>query len=259
MSSDLKGSPSPQLRGLSAKSRSSSLEASGAADAAPGGEPVPVLFTMDEINALLNTWPSKPGTAIIAHKPSKWEKRLLLPIGADWEVDGAIFQAEDRMFMDKLEFIHADGGRQGVKLPLGVGDWFYVDEPVEVVDRPDDAEWVRIRYMADDERKMILFEEHEPRPRLGLLRYKHLPLRYARSDRLRVRNLALQRLWDVTETQATAEGSPLINHQRGSYFHNATRRMGFEANWNQLHAPLHGFDKANWWTLVVTFAREFED
>lgn len=227
--------------------------------AVAAGEALPVQLTPDEIKALLNTWPNKPTHKIIPHKPHKWEKRVLLPIEADWDLDDVTFDPEAKPREDALQFINASGGARVLEMPYGVGTRLYVDELVEVVDRPDGSDWVRIRYMADDERRQILFNEGEARPKLGLLRYKHLPERFARSDRLSIQSVRIQRLWDVTEAEAEAEGAPMINHRRGTYFPSGSRRMGFEANWNQLHAPLHGFEKGNWWVAVLSFARDFDE
>lgn len=207
--------------------------------AAPGAATLkPLDLVPAEIAALCNTWPNKLDTAIIPGKVHKQEKRVLLPF--DPEATPPITTS-------------------AVALPFAVGDRLYVNERVQVIDRPDDADFVRIKYLADDEVRMVLFEEGEPRPKLGLMRAKVLPVRYARGDRLVVRANPIARLWDITEAEARLEGAFLLNHRHGVYAPNATYRMGFEAMWNELHASQHSFTKANWWVQVLTLIRDFDD
>lgn len=246
-------------RGQPDNGRLSSLGVSGAAVAAPGGVPLPIRMTAEEISALVNSWPNRPDHKIIPHKPHKREKRVLLPIAPDYELDVDPFQSAQRAPVGKLHFIHASGGREEITLPYRVGTRLYVDEMAEVIDRPEGDEWVRIRYLADDERRILYFGEGEERPKLGIIRFKHLPLKFARGDRMEVTAVRVARLWDIQEAEAEAEGVHAINARRGDYFPNATRKLGFEANWNQLHAPIHSFSKANWWVAVLSIKRDFDD
>lgn len=212
-----------------------------------------------EIAALCNTWPNRLDTPIIPGKVFKQEKRVILAVNPDWELDADAFKSASAQPVGKARFFHAKGGRESIDLPYRVGDRLYVDERIEVIDRPDGAEWIRIKYLADETVRQVIFEEGEVRPKLGLLKVKHLPARLARGDRMVVVQSRVDRLWNADEDAARLEGAPLINHRHGNYSPNATYRFGFEAIWNEFHPPFNSFHKANWWVQVLTLRRDFDE
>jgi len=78
----------------------------------------------------------------------------------------------------------------------------------------------------------------------GHLRGVHLPPAYARNLRLEITGVRIERLNDISEADAEAEGVPFS-------LMGATHKVGFENLWNSINGS--GSWAANPWTWVISF------
>lgn len=163
-------------------------------------------------NVRLNRWPAE--TFLPRLDVLKWQLRIpmgpVFPEGfvasglADWREGWATFEA-------------AGGERTRVRCPLVPGDLLFMDEPVEILGVHRDPERsgvgsVDVRYQAGGlntgfrEVRTVLNTDVPAGLKPGRFAAP-LPMAWARLERLQVKAIAPQRLGDITEEEAAAEGA----------------------------------------------------
>lgn len=125
------------------------------------------------------------------------------------------------------------GALDDFSLPYKTGDSLYVRE-AHAFDGPI------VRYYATDH----VHELRKKRPSI------HMP-RWASRITLTVTDVRVQRLNDISEADAQAEGAPAIGADEAPDEDERSHRWGFINLWNSLHGP--GAWEANPWVAAYTF------
>lgn len=140
------------------------------------------------------------------------------------------------------------------KLPYAVGDRLYVREHWRTSDAYDDLApsqmggEEQVIYLADDAMETWGWGNRfvPGRFRQGM----HMP-RWASRITLTVTDVRVQRLNDISEADAQAEGAPAIGADEAPDEDERSHRWGFINLWNSLHGP--GAWEANPWVAAYTF------
>ena len=155
------------------------------------------------------------------------------------------------------------GDRLWVREAFRFTDVFDADSPSRVGERCVDAgyrtPWAPIQFEADRARlnwQHTGTPPHEGQPRPGKLRPAMFMPRWASRITLEVTGVRVERLQDISEADAQAEGAPsadLVSGRECIFPHQGTYRWGFRLLWESINGP--GSWDANPWVWVVEFKR----
>lgn len=127
--------------------------------------------------------------------------------------------------------------------------------------QPGDQLWVKETYWLDDEDGSILFAANQSdreivdqnKRETGLQKFNWKPSifmpRWASRIDLRINSVRVERLQDISEADAMAEGVPNSLHLAGGRF----AKENFEHLWRSINGD--GSWEANHWVWVITFER----
>lgn len=162
------------------------------------------------------------------------------------------------------------GNMLGFKKRQGDGFWLWPNARERILAEcpygaPGDQLWVRETWQAIDGNELALRIMTEPHPSRGWIEYAatvpegheppprwrpsiHMP-RWASRITLEVTGVRVERLQDISEADALAEGvSAILDEMR-----RATPRCDFQALWQSINGP--GSWDANPWVWIVEFKR----
>lgn len=165
--------------------------------------------------------------------------------------DEKLIELEDGEFRRGIFHYESTSALSGpYRLPYAVGDRLWVREAFAVLADKPRGSWI---YRADSE------EARSAGPRVDV-RWKpsiHMP-RWASRLTLPVTDVRVQRLQQISEEDAIAEGAPCCTmDDDGRFYEDAdrgNRRLGFAGLWDSLHGS--GAWDANPWIVALTFEVE---
>lgn len=204
-----------------------------------------VLFQGEMVRALLNTkpgaWPAEP---IDPEKPWKWQTRRLPDAKqmSAWEAHGALDDEGWPLYEDDQGDWHAVAPR------YDVGDVLWVRETLREAQGDTDKGWI---YAADG--KPVMVAEEDATAMITWAHHKQqdycpsifMP-RWASRITLEVMEVRCDRLHDITEADALAEGMDWNEID-------LTARDRFSALWEQING--NGSWDENPWVFVCSFRR----
>jgi hypothetical protein len=139
---------------------------------------------------------------------------------------------------------HWNDGEQGLRCPYGApGDTLWVREAHAISANPDLKPWYRLDH--EEARSLGPRVDVKWRPSI------HMP-RWASRITLRITDVRVERLQDVTEDDARAEGCDPVVHPDGAV-DCGTRKTTFAKLWNKINGP--GAWGDNPWVWVISFER----
>ena len=227
----------------------------------------PIIFCTDMVKALLNTkpgvWPAEP---IDASKPCKSQTRLV--IKPQPEKDGRFWKWHTGMWNEKATPILAYGHGMYNRMPIKPGDILYVRETWADIEETSPG---NIHYKASaTEADIQWFKENGWKWRPSI----HMPREAARLF-LEVKSVRVERLHDISEADAEAEGVEINHHCVKKYknpkiiacvssenncvdcdlFKTKSFKAGFQYLWNSINAKRSYSLESNPWVWVYEFAR----
>ncbi len=138
-----------------------------------------------------------------------------------------------------------NGGDAGLRCPYGApGDTLWVREAHAISANPDLGPWYRLDH--EEARSSGPRVDVKWRPSI------HMP-RWASRITLRITDIRVERLQDISEDDAKAEGVTPLDYAAHHVAAGCGARIAFEQLWNKINSP--GAWEANAWVWVVAFER----
>lgn len=213
----------------------------------------PIIFSGPMVRALL--------------EGRKTQTRRVLPADPAWPMDESRFETERALRMPLTSVWFRTGpeypsGSYRVAVRYAPGDRLYVREAHALVPSSAYRFSPGVPYAVNDEdgSQACVYREgwERSKPGTGWRPSIHMP-RWASRITLTVTEVRVQRLQEISEADAMAEGaSPVMTNEgvspTGMPFSEWSWRDGFHTLWNSLHGP-DAWD-ANPWVVAVSFTVE---
>ena len=212
----------------------------------------PFKFCAESIDAFGNTFPeSWPPRPIITGKPFKGQSRRLVT------TDQLVLQLLTKDIEAGTAEVRAVGSKEvhRVESRIRIGDVCYINEAVEVTALYPAAKKAQIRYLADDDTRIVPIPDDMKPPKCGRFPGRIIPEAWARTERLAVMSLDIQPLHAITEDDAKLEGVKASNDKANRGLPCWSYVAGYSELWNSLHAPKHGWNGGNWLVWVYGLKR----
>ena len=209
-------------------------------------------FCVESIKALGNTFPeSWPPRAIMSGRPFKGMTRRLVT------TDAIVLTCLTKHIEAGAAMVKVAGSDvvHRVESRYRVGDVCYINEAVEVAALYPAAKKAQIRYLADDDTRIVPIPEDMKPPKCGRYPGRVIPEAWARTERLEVMSLDIQPLRAITEEDAKLEGVNPSNDKANRGMPVWSYVAGYAELWNSLHAPKHGWNGGNWLVWVYGLKR----
>ena len=211
----------------------------------------PILMSPPMVRAILDGRKTQTRRAIKDQPAGFWK-------GAYWEEDGDYPGEGSWWLRAEEESISSNDGLLG-QCPYGLpGDQLYISERIEWLDIKSDGTYGDLKYLVDGRIDVVQIPPRVKCPRAGRWPGRTLPIEWARPDRLEIKEVRVERVQEISEEDARAEGikAPLVTQDHLMVEDPAfCWEEAFADLWNSINQKRGGGWDVNPWVWIISFKR----